>query len=440
MTGADRPNHWPDGDGERLDWLRLIRSENIGPITFWQLLDRFGSAARALEALPDLAKRGGRAKPVRIMSEAKAVEEWERHDALGARLLALGDPDYPQALAAAHPPPPLLSVRSRTELFARPAIAIVGARNASALGRRLADTLARDLGEEGITIVSGLARGIDRAAHEGALHSGTAAVLAGGIDHVYPPEHEDLAAAIAERGLLISEMPFGFSPQARHFPRRNRIVSGLSLGVVVVEAATRSGSLITARMALEQGREVFAVPGSPLDPRARGSNSLLRQGAVLTECAEDVLTVIRPMADHPGGAFNRPSDGPSGTLRTNNSSKPGSTSGGASEPVLPGLEPSIFQDGLPAADALSNASDHTRAQDTQPHQEIGGPQRREAEDLLWPLLGSAPVGADDLIRASGLPAHEARTLLLEWEISGRIIRDPGGGYCAAPQSAGTPTI
>jgi DNA processing protein len=277
---------------EKLDWLRLIRSENVGPVTFYQLLARFGSAAAALEALPEIARRGGRHRPLAICSKAAAERETAALARAGAKLVAWGEPDYPAALAAVEDAPPLLSLMGDGALPQRPAIAVVGARNASANGRRFARDIALQLGGRGLVVASGLARGIDAAAHQGALPTGTVAVLAGGIDTVYPEENRELQAAIAERGALLAEMPVGTEPQARHFPRRNRIISGLARGVLVVEAALRSGSLITARFALEQGREVFAVPGSPLDPRCRGCNDLIRRGATLTESAEDVLAQL----------------------------------------------------------------------------------------------------------------------------------------------------
>jgi|SRR5579883_135310 len=277
---------------EKLDWLRLIRTDNVGPVSFYQLLARFGSAAAALEALPEMARRGGRERPLAPFPRAAAEREMAALDRAGARLVAWGEPDYPPPLAAIDTAPPLLSLRGEAALLQRPAIAIVGARNASANGRRFARDMALQLGQRGLVVVSGFARGIDAAAHQGALPTGTVAALAGGIDIVYPEENRDLYEAIAERGVLLAEMPVGTQPKSRHFPRRNRIISGCSLGVLVVEAALRSGSLITARFALEQGREVFAVPGSPLDPRCRGSNDLIRRGATLVETAEDVVAQI----------------------------------------------------------------------------------------------------------------------------------------------------
>lgn len=277
---------------ERRDRLRLIRSESVGPVTWRRLVDRFGSAGRAIAALPDLARRGGRTAPLMIPSADDVDRELAELARLGARLLVLGDADYPPALAAIEDAPPTLAVRGNVELLARRSLAIVGSRNASISGRRLAETLAADLGRAGLVVVSGMARGIDAAAHRGALPTGTVAVVAGGIDVVYPPENASLYEAIAMAGAVVAESPPGVQPLARHFPRRNRIIAGLSAGVLVVEAALHSGSLITARLALEQNRDVFAVPGSPLDPRSRGGNDLIRQGGVLTESADDVLSTL----------------------------------------------------------------------------------------------------------------------------------------------------
>lgn len=281
-------------EGERRDWLRLARTENVGPVAFAGLLARFGSAGRALDALPDLARRGGRSRPLRAPTTDEADAELGAGREAGARLLAVCEPDYPARLAAVDPPPPVLWVRGDAALLNRPAVAVVGARIASAAGQRFARGIAADLGGEGFVVVSGLARGIDGAAHEGALATGTVAVLAGGVDDLYPPEHADLYGRIADGGCLVSENEPGRRAQARDFPRRNRIISGLSQGVIVVEAELRSGSLITARLAAEQGREVFAVPGSPLEPRSRGTNDLLRQGATLCEGVDDVLRALQP--------------------------------------------------------------------------------------------------------------------------------------------------
>lgn len=277
---------------ERLDWLQLIRTETIGPISFFRLLRKFGAAGAALKALPSLAREAGRKAPITLYDRELAEQELAAADELGARLIAACEPDYPEMLKHIPDRPPLICVKGHPVLFERPAVAIIGARNASAVGRKIARNLAEGVGKEGVVVVSGLARGIDGAAHAAALDSGTIAVVAGGVDVIYPPEHAELTREIAERGMVISERPLGAQPIARDFPRRNRIIAGLARGVVVVEAATRSGTLITARFALDYGRDVFAVPGSPLDPRCQGANRLIRDGAALVETAEDILAAL----------------------------------------------------------------------------------------------------------------------------------------------------
>jgi DNA processing protein len=288
-------------DAERFARLRLARTDRVGPVAFSQLLQRFGSAVRAIEALPDLVRRSGRdgyALPAIDHVEA----EMEAGQCVGARLILLGDTEYPDMLAAVDPPPPLLWARGDVALLSRPCVGVVGARIASAGGQRIARGISQQLGEAGHVVVSGLARGIDAAAHLGALPTGTVAVLGGGVDDIYPSENADLYRQIVEKGCLVSESPVGARAQARDFPRRNRIISGLSRGVIVVEAEIRSGSLITARLANEQGRDVFAVPGSPLDPRSKGPNELLRQGAILCEGLEDVeraFSTLRTLREPP---------------------------------------------------------------------------------------------------------------------------------------------
>lgn len=356
-------------DVERRDRLRLIRADNVGPVTYFQLVTHFGSAAAALEALPDLARRGGRARPPRIPSIAEAEAEIAAATKRGAKLITAGEPSYPAILAAVSDAPPILYLLGRGELLLQRCVAVVGARNASGNGIRFARQLANELGSAGLTIVSGLARGIDTAAHQGALTTGTIAVMAGGVDVIYPPENDRLHAEIADRGAIVSEMPPGLEPQARHFPRRNRIVSGLSLGVVVVEASPKSGSLITARLAGEQGREVFAVPGSPFDPRARGTNNLIREGATLTEGAADVLAVLCGMPVPPA---------------------PESPGGTAAPAVL--------------ADEASLLT---------------------ARQLVIEKLGPAPVPVDEIIRQCQLPAALVLTILLELELAGRLTRHAG---------------
>ena len=355
---------------ERLDWLRLSRCENIGPITFLALLERYGTAAGALAALPELARQGSRRGRIRIPTKSDAEHELEATLAADARLVALIEPDYPVALAAIADPPPLIVLKGHGHIVHKTVIAIVGARNASANGARIAKRIASDLGRSGIVIASGLARGIDTAAHEGAIATGTVAVVAGGIDVVYPPENEALQAQIAEAGAVITENPVGTRPLARQFPRRNRLISGLSRGVLLVEAAQRSGSLITARMALEQGREVFAVPGSPLDPRARGTNDLLRQGAILTETADDVMRVLR-------------------------------------EAEAPRFEERRIAG--PAAPAVAPPEDELAA----------------ARDLVVEKLSPSPVEVDELLRQCHLSPAVVLTILLELELAGQLERHPG---------------
>ena len=352
--------------------LRLIRSDNIGPITYFQLLARFGSAQAAIDAIPDLAARGGGRAP-RLAAKAEIEREIERVARLGARHLFLGQGLYPPLLAEIETAPPALIVKGDLALLDRSAVAMVGARNASAAACRFARQLALSLGEAGAVIVSGLARGIDSAAHDGSLDTGTIAVIAGGIDVVYPPENEQRQHAIAERGLLIAEQPPGVEPRARHFPYRNRIIAGLTHGTVVIEAAPKSGSLITARLAAECGREVMAVPGSPLDPRAQGCNHLIREGATLVQNAEDVLEAISPSRIRP---FRQ---------RELDYSPPG-----------------------PSADADEAA-------------------RRIVADLLGPT----PVPVDELVRQSACSPATVQTILLELELAGRLERHAGGKVSAS---------
>ena len=357
---------------ERLDWLRLIRSENVGPRTFVKLLERFGSASEALRALPDLAKRGGRARPIKVCPKAQAEAEMDAALSLGCTVLAACEPAYPRYLAAIDDAPPILYALGNASLLTRPMVGMVGARNASVNGRNLTRRMAADLAGDGLVVVSGLARGIDTAAHQGALSGGTVAVLAGGIDVVYPPENQSLYQDIVQMGCVVSEMPPGTQPQASHFPRRNRIVSGLSLGVVVVEASLKSGSLITARMAADQGREVFAVPGHPMDPRAQGPNDLIRNGATLTEGAADVRAVLNDM------------------LR---------------RPLAEGRKAVFTAPGLVVSE--ESGLDSARA--------------RVVESL-----GPMPVTVDLLIRECQLSASVVSLVLLELELAGRLERLPGG--------------
>lgn len=357
-------------DEQRIDWLRLIRSQNVGPRTFRALINHFGGARAAVEALPALARRGGGGEAPKICSRAAAERELEAADKLGATFVAIGEAAYPRQLQATDDAPPLLAVRGRLAALALPAVAIVGSRNASAAGLKMTQRLAHGLGEAGFAIVSGLARGIDAAAHRTTLETGTVAVLAGGHDRIYPPEHAELLEAILPAGAAVTEMPFGWEPRARDFPRRNRLISGLALGVVIVEAAKRSGSLITARLALEQGREVFAVPGSPLDPRAEGTNSLLKQGATPVTEVSDVVSVLQPII-----GIHQP----------------------AREPEM--VDGEGDRDVEPAPDERSRV--------------VG-------------LLSPAPVSIDDLVRLSKTSPRVVRIVLLELEIAGRLERHGGG--------------
>jgi len=366
-------------DEQRLDWLRLIRCDNVGPRTFRALLGHYGSAGAALAALPDLARRGGATRPARVCTRAAAEREIDAARSLGVTLVALGEPAYPLRLEMIDDAPPLIALRGKVATLASPMVGIVGARNASAAGLRFAERLARDLGSAGFVVASGLARGVDGAAHRASLPTGTVAVLAGGHDQIYPPEHVALAEAILSEGAVISEMPIGWEPRARDFPRRNRLISGLAAGVVVVEAAKRSGSLITARMALEQGREVFAVPGSPLDPRCEGSNELLKQGATLVTHAADVVDVLRPILGQP-------------------------------------VEMSAQE---PDAAALPGGAETGR--------EVLGREEpgRDERSRIVGLLGPTPVSVDELVRLSGYPPATVQVALFELELAGRLERHRG---------------
>ncbi len=358
-------------DRQRLAWLRLIRTPNVGPASFRDLVNRFGSAEIALEMLPELAISGGAARIQRIPSLAEAETEMEAARKAGARFVAVGEPDYPPLLRGMEHPPPLLAIKGQGTVFRLPAVAIVGARNASLAGIKMARTLAAELGARGYGIVSGLARGIDTAAHQGSLASGTVGVLAGGLDQPYPAENIGLCEEIAERGgAILSEMPFGWQPRAQDFPRRNRIVAGMALGLVVVEAAQRSGSLISARLAGEMGRLVFAVPGSPLDPRAGGTNGLLKDGAILVTEAADVMDALAPLAGLPAPSF--------GPLKES-----------------------------PDFSATAPPGEDDRAR-------------------IVEALGPVPVAVDEIIRHTGLHPAQVFMVLLELDLAGRLERHAGG--------------
>lgn len=361
-------------DKQRIAWLRLIRSDNVGPSTFRDLINHFGSAEAALAALPELSRRGGAARTIRIASAEDAERELDAAARLGARLIGIGEAEYPPALRQIDGAPPLLAMKGNLTASAKPSVGIVGSRNASISGAKFAALIARDCGRAGYAVTSGLARGIDTAAHRASLETGTIAVLAGGLDQPYPPENLGLLKDITTGGgLAVSEMPIGWEPRARDFPRRNRLIAGISLGVVVIEAADRSGSLITARMAGDFGRLVFAVPGSPLDPRCHGTNGLLKQGAIVTTGPADVLEALAPLSqidlfDQP--VMDEPGDG------------------------------QISSDMAPP-------DDDDRA-------------------TIASALGPTPVDVDDIIRHTSLPAATVYLVLLELDLAGRLHRHPGG--------------
>jgi DNA processing protein len=356
-------------DEQRIDWLRLIRSQHIGPRTFRSLINHFGGARAALDALPSLARRGGASGAPLICSREDAMREIALAYRLGVTFVALSEPDYPARLQMIDDAPPLIAIRGNAAALARPMVAIVGSRNASGAGLKFTQMIARELGDTGFLVVSGLARGIDAAAHKASLAAGTVAVLAGGQDRIYPAEHASLLEAMLPNGAALSEMPLGWEPRAADFPRRNRLISGLSLGVVIVEAAKRSGSLITARCALEQGREVFAVPGSPLDPRAEGTNGLIKQGATPVTETADIVSALQPIMERHEWFVREPG-----------------------QDILPG-------DDEPADDERAR---------------------------IISLLGPAPVGIDDLVRLAQSSPAVVRMVLLELEIAGRIERHGGG--------------
>ena len=358
-------------DAGRLACLRLIRSENVGPVTFRELINTFGGAQAALDALPGLARNAGRKRPLRLCPRDLAEHELEAAQACGSQPIFTIEPGFPRLLAEVEVPPPMLYVKGNVSILAGPMIAIVGSRDCSAAGTKLTALFASDLGRAGYVVASGLARGIDGAAHEASLETGTVAVLAGGVDQIYPPEHAGLYARIAERGCLITEMSPGYNARAQDFPRRNRIISGVSLGVIIVEAAKRSGTLVTARYAGEQGREVFAVPGHPLDPRAEGTNALLKDGATLVTCARDVIEVLGPIT---GDAPVR-----------------------VAEPAQPAPVPVRCSP-------------------------VVGPLDEGELARIAQVLGPHPIDIDAIVRATGLPIRAIQIALIELDLSGRIER------------------
>jgi DNA processing protein len=384
----------PKSMQEKLDWLQLIRCDNIGPRTFHSLLNRYGGAAQALAALPELIRKS-RGRPITLASRESALREWELAEKFDARFVALGEPDYPAGLRAIDAPPPLIAVRGRAPVFQKSMVAIVGSRNSSAAGLAMTERFARGIAAGGYAIVSGLARGVDACAHRASLATGTVGVMAGGLDKPYPPEHARLIDQIVESGAVVSELPFGYEPRGRDFPRRNRIVSGLSLATLVVEAARRSGSLITARFAQEQGREVFAAPGSPLDPRAEGTNDLLRDGAHFCTAAQDVLDLLAPLAARGARRYD---------LLFEPDAKP-------------------FED--PLWDEMDGPDFSAQPIEIMQENERGALPLEPPRQRVEALLGPAPLGMDDLARASACSIGEIRLILQELEIEGRIERHGG---------------
>ena len=377
---------------ERLNWLRLIRTERIGPISFYKMLETYGTATRALEAIPEITAKSGKKSRMRIPSDRDIDRELKAIEKYGARLITAADPDYPLPLGAIDDAPPVICVMGDIILAQRNCVGIVGSRNASHNGRNFAKKLARDIGKQDITVASGLARGIDTAAHKGSLETGTIAVVAGGLNHIYPQENTDLFKAIAAQGLVIAENPMGTAPRAQDFPRRNRIVSGLSSGVVVVEANERSGSLITARLAAEQGRDVYAVPGHPLDPRASGTNRLIRDGALLIRSAADVLDDLQNFAGHDLHAPKR-----NYTIQT-------------------GTDHSDTQTDIPQN---QNTDTSTPSQPPSPSADT------DVKALLLDVLSFTPTAIDELIQTHKITAPAMQIAILELEITGDIERVPG---------------
>ena len=391
-------------DQQRLDWLRLIRSENVGPRTFRALINRYGSAGEALYALPDHAKKVGRLA-LKIASLSDVEDEMARIHQLGAHLIAMGEKDYPPLLMQTPDAPPLISVRGCVRALQKPMIAIVGSRNASASGMKWTQNFARDLGEAGFIVVSGLARGIDTAAHQVTLQTGTIGVLAGGLDRPYPYQNIPLLEKMLEHGAVISEMPINWEARGRDFPRRNRIVSGVSYGVVVVEAALKSGSLITARFANEQGRDVFAVPGSPLDQRAEGTNDLLKQGATLCTNAYDVIKAVTPQLERepiPYSLYNL----------------------GAFEEEG-GTFKNCYWDELDRFDAHITAHQPVLDQAHHARLDVDAAPHEQRQNLIN-ALSMQPTHIDDLARHADVSVRYAQTVLLELELSGQVERHFGG--------------
>ncbi|AQX21313.1 DNA processing protein [Bartonella sp. CDC_skunk] len=374
-------------DQQRLNWLRLLRSENIGAVTFRNLIDHYKTAENALAMLPELSKNGGLRKPIRIATLDDAEKEMQQAEKQGIRFIGIGEPDYPPFLKIVEASPPLIAIKGDCSIFQKPSVGIVGSRNASAVGKKLTNQFAHFIGNAGFTIISGLARGIDSTAHQASLLTGTVAVMAGGIDHIYPPENQKLYDDIlANGGAIISEMPIGWKARAIDFSRRNRIIAALSLGLLVVEAAMRSGSLITARQAVEMGRLIFAIPGSPLDPRAIGTNNLIKEGALLVTHPSDIIETLTPLTSN------------------------------TTDPQL-----SFFEETYSIQFPQENTS--LPKQITNETSLIGDDIEREA---VLSALSSTPIDLDTLSIYSGVSLQKLYLLLIELDLAGKLIRHSGG--------------
>ncbi|WP_374832822.1 DNA-processing protein DprA [Paenochrobactrum pullorum] len=391
-------------DQQRLNWLRLIRSENIGPVTFRDLILHCGSASNALEMLPELSRRGGSYRRIRLASLEQVTREMEAVEHLGARLIGMGEPDYPLYLKNCDAPPPLITVQGDLSVFTKPPVGIVGSRNASIAGARFTQKIAAELGKAGFAIISGLARGIDAAAHQYSLKTGTVAVLAGGIDRPYPPQNIGLYHEIPENGgAVVSEMPLGWEPRAQDFPRRNRIISALSSGLLVVEAAKRSGSLITARMAGEMGRVVFAVPGSPLDPRASGTNELIKHGALLVTEANDIIEALSPQ-------LVRQSQQSTDKQFTH--------------------QPDQLS--LKIEEVEQDYQSHSLLNTTPHPEKMTPPASDKDREQIFNLLSPVPVSVDEIIRHTGIEPAQVFLILLELDLAGQLSRYPNGHVALMP--------
>ena len=404
-------------DQERIACIRLIRSHNVGPTTFRDLINHYGGAHQALEALPHIAQRRAGSKKFKICSQMEAEDELAAAMQANAKPLFTIEPGYPARLANLPVPPPMLYVSGNQDLLQQPAIAIIGARLASAAGTKLANQFASKLGQAGLVIVSGLARGIDGAAHKAAIDTGTIAVVAGGVDVVYPPEHEELHHQIANFGCIVSEMPCGFKPRAKDFPRRNRLISGTSISVLIVEAALRSGSLVTARYAAEQGREVFAIPGHPLDPRAKGTNALLKDGATIATEPNDIIAMLTPLTGSTSHTFREPQ-------RPHITPQQAPTKSKLPDRQTPTTshEPIKHSHSTTRRDTTQHAPNHDALNPEKTSTTGDAHDNENNTEVVRTVLGTAPIDIDSILRATGLAANQVRIALIELELSDEIER------------------